>query len=91
MSGWFWIVAAIGVIVVVGGLADYLLLALPGYQPVPLVMDPVPTLLIPGTLAHAIRLGICSGMAPAPLWTQQRCCSGLLRQMARCICVGSLT
>lgn len=57
MSGWFWIVAAIGLVVVVGGLADYLLLARPGYQPVPLVMDPVPTLFIPGHLGTRYSFG----------------------------------
>ena len=57
MSGWFWIVAAIGLGVVVGGLADYLLLARPGYQPVPLVMDPVPTLFIPGHLGTRYSFG----------------------------------
>lgn len=65
MSGWFWILVTLGVIVVVGVTTDYFLLARTGYAPVPLVMDPTPTLFIPGHLGTRYSFGHM-------LWRMQR-------------------
>ena len=65
MSSWFWLVIAVGTVVIAGGLADFILLGRPGYAPVPLVMDATPTLFIPGHLGTRYSFGHM-------LWRMQR-------------------